>query len=222
MRCTARQSSAHIAHLGRRRRKADRPVQLRHCRKRGSPKLGLWKYGILWPGRKEGFSKADSQMRLWLGSESNYSALRGMASAWLASWDVEVTFAAVPREDFNRRWVDSRRAGGGGGDPIAKPLGVLMLMLATLAVVTRATRQSNLNASLLAGNIFGYFLLDERADTALSGEIQKTLTEFGMTFVLFFAGLSVQLPDRYLKRHRLSKSQQHVVGIFMRWRSLAR
>ena len=145
-----------------------------------------------------------------------------MASAWLASWDVEVTFAAVPREDFNRRWVDSRRAGGGGGDPIAKPLGVLMLMLATLAVVTRATRQSNLNASLLAGNIFGYFLLDERADTALSGEIQKTLTEFGMTFVLFFAGLSVQLPDRYLKRHRLSKSQQHVVGIFMRWRSLAR
>jgi len=179
--------------------------------------LGLWKYGILWPGRKEGFSKGKADSNPY-----RITPLRGMASAWLASWDVEVTFAAVPREDFNRRWVDSRRAGGGGGDPIAKPLGVLMLMLATLAVVTRATRQSNLNASLLAGNIFGYFLLDERADTALSGEIQKTLTEFGMTFVLFFAGLSVQLPDRYLKRHRLSKSQQHVVGIFMRWRSLAR
>ena len=51
-----------------------------------------------------------------------------------------------------------------------------------------------------AGNIFGYFLLNERPDTALSGELQKTLTEFGMTLVLFFAGLSIQLPDRYLSR----------------------
>ena len=34
--------------------------------------------------------------------------------AW--AWDMgEVTFAQVPRENFNRRWIDSRRGGGGGG-----------------------------------------------------------------------------------------------------------
>jgi len=31
----------------------------------------------------------------------------------------DITFAQVPRADFNRRWIDSRRAGGGGG---AQPL----------------------------------------------------------------------------------------------------
>ena len=75
-----------------------------------------------------------------------------------------------------------------------------MLMLALLAAFTHFTRQSNLNASLLAGNIFGYFLLSQRADTALSGEVIKSFTELGAILLLFFAGLSVDLPERYCKR----------------------
>ena len=82
------------------------------------------------------------------------------------------------------------------GDPIAKPLAVLMLMLAGLSVVASFTKQSNVNASLLAGCIFGYFMLNERADTKLSGEVIKTFTEFGITFVLFFAGLSILMALR--------------------------
>ncbi len=100
--------------------------------------------------------------------------------------------------DFNRRWIDMRRGGGGGGDPIAKPMSVLLLLLAGLAVVTKLTRQSNVNASLLAGNIFGFFLLDANLDTKITGEVIKAFTDFGITLVLFFAGLSVQLPERYL------------------------
>lgn len=86
------------------------------------------------------------------------------------------------------------------GDPIVKPLAVLMLLLAGLSVVASFTKQSNVNASLLAGNIFGYFMLNERADTKLSGEVIKTFTEFGITFVLFFAGLSINFHRIYLKR----------------------
>jgi Kef-type K+ transport system membrane component KefB len=100
--------------------------------------------------------------------------------------------------DFNRRWLDARRGGGGGGDPIAKPMSVLLLILAVLAVVTKFTRQSNVNASLLAGNIFGFFLLDANPDTKITGEVVKAFTDFGITLVLFFAGLSIQLPERYL------------------------
>jgi hypothetical protein len=59
------------------------------------------------------------------------------------------------------------------GDPIVKPLAVLMLLLAGLSVVASFTKQSNVNASLLAGNIFGYFMLNERADTKLSGEVDR-------------------------------------------------
>ena len=29
-------------------------------------------------------------------------------------WDGDITFASVPREDFNRRWIEGRRGGGGG------------------------------------------------------------------------------------------------------------
>eukprot|EP00802_Teleaulax_amphioxeia_P004691 Tamp_04695.p1 GENE.Tamp_04695~~Tamp_04695.p1 ORF type:complete len:461 (-),score=95.02 Tamp_04695:1816-3162(-) len=112
----------------------------------------------------------------------------------------DITFAQVPRADFNRRWIDSRRAGGGGGDPIAKPLAVLMLMLAGLAVIAKFLKQSNLSASLLAGIIFGFAELNERYDTRLGGEVIKTFTEFGMTFVLFFAGLSININEIYLKR----------------------
>jgi Kef-type K+ transport system membrane component KefB len=100
--------------------------------------------------------------------------------------------------DFNHRWIETRRGGGGGGDPIAKPLSVLLLILAGLAVIAKLSRQSNVNAALLAGNIFGYFLLDANPDTRITGEVVKTFTDFGITLVLFFAGLAIQLPDRYL------------------------
>ena len=80
--------------------------------------------------------------------------------------------------DFNHRWIETRRGGGGGGDPIAKPLSVLLLILAGLAVIAKLSRQSNVNAALLAGNIFGYFVLPVKVEFS-----ETFCDEFQATFV---------------------------------------
>ena len=97
-----------------------------------------------------------------------------------------------------------RRGGGGGGDPIIKPIGVMMCFLAVLSAGAHKTGQSQISCALLTGLLFGWAQLDARpfpddADAArkfdpyISAEIIHSLIELGNVFVLFFAGLSVDV-----------------------------
>ena len=94
--------------------------------------------------------------------------------------------------DFNRAWIDGRR-GGGGGIPIARPLGTMMLILAGLSVGAHVTKQSTFAAALVVGIIFAAADLPTHHETVFESEVTVMLNEFGMAIVLFFGGISVDV-----------------------------
>ena len=98
---------------------------------------------------------------------------------------------------------DMRRGGGGGGDPIAKPIAIMMVFMAILSSGAHLTGQNQISAALLTGILFGWARLDsvtysmgengQELAVLLSPEMIHTLVELGNNLVLFFAGLSVDV-----------------------------
>ena len=88
-----------------------------------------------------------------------------------------------------------RRAGGGDGNPIAKPLGLLLIFLLGISALAHLSRQSQISAALLTGLLFGWAKLDTEPygrfnGPLVSAEVVYTMIELGNCLVLFFAGLS--------------------------------
>ena len=99
-----------------------------------------------------------------------------------------------------------RRGGGGPGNPIAKPIAVMMIFMAVLSALAHISHQSQISVALLTGLLFGWARLDQNAyswgyksandgttvewTSLLSAEVNYTLIELGNCLVLFFAGLS--------------------------------
>lgn len=99
-----------------------------------------------------------------------------------------------------------RRAGGGAGYPIAKPIAVMMIFMAALSALAHISHQSQISVALLTGLLFGWARLNGAAyswgytsandgstvewTSLLSPEVNYTLIELGNVLVLFFAGLS--------------------------------
>ena len=82
-------------------------------------------------------------------------------------------------------------AGGGGGAPIARPIGVMMLMMLPLGALAKVTGMNQMCAAMFVGIIFGSFNLDEEGtDTALPDEVIYAFIELGNALVMFFAGLA--------------------------------
>jgi hypothetical protein len=91
-------------------------------------------------------------------------------------------------ESFHDQWLSLRRGGGGGNDPIARPLSVMLMIM--LPLVALAIQQNSMCAAMITGIIFGSCDLDLDPNTALSGEVNYAFIELGMALVLFFAGLA--------------------------------
>jgi Kef-type K+ transport system membrane component KefB len=91
-------------------------------------------------------------------------------------------------ESFHDQWLSLRRGGGGGNDPIARPLSVMLMIM--LPLVALAIQQNSMCAAMITGIIFGSCDLDLDPNTALSGEVNYAFIELGMALVFFFAGLA--------------------------------
>ena len=79
------------------------------------------------------------------------------------------------------------RRGGGGGDPVVKPIGVMMIMLGVLSIGFYNANMSNVTAMLVIGLIVGGANL-EQTTLKLSDEISFALLEIG---ILYFWLLSI-------------------------------
>jgi len=93
------------------------------------------------------------------------------------------------------------RRGGGGGDPVVKPIGVMMILLGVLSLMFRYLRCSNSVAMLIVGLIIGAAEL-HHADLFISDELIMALLELGAVLQLFVSGVSVDFGnfDKYWRQ----------------------
>ena len=82
------------------------------------------------------------------------------------------------------------RRAGGGGVPVSKPIGVMMLLLLAFSALAHLTRQNQVVPAMLVGFIFGAAQLDS-AEPYLMSVVTYDFIELGSLLTLFFTGLSV-------------------------------
>ena len=83
------------------------------------------------------------------------------------------------------------RRGGGTGNPIIVPFGLMLLALGFLSVIFHRLRQSNIVACILNGLLVG---TTSAFKDLISLELANAFIELGIILVLFMGGLEVDLP----------------------------
>ena len=106
----------------------------------------------------------------------------------------------VPTHGMEWQHVGLRR-GGGGGDPVAKPIGVMMILLGVLSLGFYHVKCSNSVAMLIVGLIIGAAEL-HHSTLPISDELIMALLEIGAVLQLFVSGVAVDFGtfERYWKQ----------------------
>ena len=103
-------------------------------------------------------------------------------------------------------------AGGGGGNSLIEPLGVMLLAAAVVAIILSYAKQASLFAFIIVGVVAG--IVGVR--TVINTNVMTAFVDIGITLLLFMAGMEVDIPG-LIKRWKLLliNGFGQIIGLFI-------